>query len=154
MSVVYEPRNFIHDGGYPPMDDEHVTSPDADQFTDSEDTVTNELATTVASFVPQLSKQLNTQLNTQLGAQLNAQLSTQFIDATEQRLDLPTVPQTTTTDASPEHDPASPTLYEDEDGPILRPVRSPVRNERGKYACPLNECKNKGREWIRKCEYK
>ncbi|KAK4142163.1 uncharacterized protein C8A04DRAFT_13456 [Dichotomopilus funicola] len=135
MSVVYEPRNFIHDGGYPPMDDEHVTtSPDADQFTDSEDTVTNELATTVASY-------------------LNTQLNTQFIDTTEQRLDLPTVPQTATTDASPEHDPGSPTLCDDEDGPILRPVRSPVKNERGKYPCTWANCNEKVREWIRKCEY-
>jgi hypothetical protein len=47
MSVVYEPRNFIHDGSYPPMDDHHDASPDADRYAD--DPVVGDLAT-VASY--------------------------------------------------------------------------------------------------------
>jgi hypothetical protein len=68
MSVVYEARNFIHDGGYPPMDHDHDPTPDADRFPDPSDSV--DLAS-VATF--------------------NAP-PPPFIDAAETRLDLTTAP--------------------------------------------------------------
>ncbi|KAK3299162.1 uncharacterized protein B0H64DRAFT_415546 [Chaetomium fimeti] len=131
MSVVYEPRSFIHDGGYPPMDDHHDPSPDADRFTDPTDAVVNELATTVATFTAPHS---------------------QFVDATEPRLDLPVgPPPATTTTAVKEDSPIATTPQRIK--AIPKPDREVTRNLEGRFICTWPGCAEEPKEFVRKCEW-
>lgn len=133
MSVVYEPRSFIHDGGYPPMDDHHDTTPDADRFTDPTDAVVNELATTVATFT--------------------APTHPQFVDTSEPRLELPTVPTAaTTTTTSKEDSPTATTPQRIK--AIPKPDREVTRNLDGKFICTWPGCAEEPKEFTRKCEWK
>lgn len=132
MSVVYEPRNFIHDGSYPPIDDHHHdTTPDADRFTDPTDAVVNELATTVATFTAP---------------------PPPFVDTTEPpRLELPAPSPPTTT--IPKED--SPTVTTPQRiKAIPKPDREITRNLEGKYICTWPGCTEETKEFGRKCEWK
>lgn len=132
MSVVYEPRSFIHDGGYPPMDDHHDTTPDADRFTDPSDAVVNELATTVATF---------------------AAPHPQFVDTTESGLDLPSAPTPAPpTATSKEESPTATTPQRIK--AIPKPDREVTRNMEGKFVCTWPGCADEPREFVRKCEWK
>lgn len=135
MSVVYEPRNFIHDGSYPPIDDHHhhhhhETTPDADRFTDPTDAVVNELATTVATFTAP---------------------PPQFVD-TEPRLDLPTVATSNTTSLPKEDSPTATTPQRIK--AIPKPDREVTRNLEGKFICTWPGCTEEAKEFGRKCEWK
>jgi hypothetical protein len=132
MSVVYEPRSFIHDGGYPPMDDHHDSTPDTDRFPDPSDAVVNELASTVATFtVPH----------------------TDFVDTTEPRLDLPTAPPAAVPTITPKEE--SPTATTPQRSKAVpKPDREVTRNLDGKFICTWPGCAEEPREFIRKCEWK
>jgi hypothetical protein len=132
MSVVYEPRSFIHDGGYPPMDDHH-DSPDADRFTDPTDAVVNELATTVATFTAPHS---------------------QFVEATEPRLDLPVGPPPATTTTVTKEDSPIATTPQQRIKAIPKPDREVTRNLEGRFICTWPGCAEEPKEFIRKCEWK
>lgn len=132
MSVVYEPRNFIHDGGYPPIDDPHDATEDVDRFSDPSDAVVNELANTVATFTapPQT-----------------------FVETAEPPLDLTTAPATaTTTSASKENSPTATTPQRIK--AIPKPDREVTRNLQGKFVCTWAGCAEEPREFSRKCEWK
>ncbi|KAL2160615.1 hypothetical protein VTH06DRAFT_1303 [Thermothelomyces fergusii] len=131
MSVVYEPRNFIHDGSYPPMDDNHDPSPEADRFTDPADAVVNELATTVATFTAPHS---------------------QFVDTPEPpRLDLPAAPSTAATSPPKEESPNATTPQRVK--AIPKPDREVTRNLEGKFICTWPGCSEEPKEFTRKCEW-
>lgn len=130
MSVVYEPRNFIHDGSYPPIDDHHHDpSPDTDRFTDPSDAVANELATSVATFTA----------------------PPPF--ATEARLELPAAPvATVTTPASKENSPSATTPQRLKSVP--KPDREVTRNLEGKFICTWPGCTEEAKEFSRRCEWR
>ncbi len=133
MSVVYEPRSFIHDGGYPPMDDHpDDTTPDPDRFTDPTDAVVSELASTVATFTAPHQP---------------------FVDTSEPRLELPTVPPAPTTAISPKED--SPTATTPQRiKAIPKPDREVTKNLEGKFVCTWPGCSEEPKEFTRKCEWK
>ncbi len=132
MSVVYEPRSFIHDSGYPTMDDHHETSPDPDRFTDPTDAVVNELASTVATFTTP---------------------HPQFVDTSEPQLELPIVPTAaTTTSTSKEDSPTATTPQRIK--AIPKPDREVTRNLEGKFICTWPGCAEEPKEFTRKCEWK
>jgi len=124
MSVVYEPRSFIHDGGYPPMDDHHDPTPDADRFADPTDSVVGDLAS-VATF--------------------NAP-APPFVDTTEPGLDLSTasLPKEDSPTAT------TPTRIK----AIPKPDREVTKNPEGKFVCIWPGCSEEIREFGRKCEWK
>ncbi|KAK4154601.1 hypothetical protein C8A00DRAFT_42671 [Chaetomidium leptoderma] len=131
MSVVYEPRSFIHDGCYPPMDDPQDPTQDAVRFTDPTDAVVNELATTVATF---------------------AAPHQQYVDTPEPQLDLPAAPPVvTTTTASKEDSPTATTPQRIK--AIPKPDREVTRNLEGKFICTWPGCAEEPKEFIRKCEW-
>lgn len=130
MSVVYEPRSFIHDGSYPPMDDHHDPSPEADRFTDPTDAVVNELAT-VATFTAPHS---------------------QFVDTAEPRLDLPTAPSAAATTSPKEDSPTATTPQRIK--AIPKPDREVTKNLEGKFICTWPGCSEESKEFVRKCEWK
>ncbi|SPQ22009.1 90e28286-d78b-413d-863d-ed1944c73796 [Thermothielavioides terrestris] len=139
MSVVYEPRNFIHDGGYPPIDDHHHdATADVDRFpdpndADPSDAVVNELATTVATFTAP---------------------PPPFDDTSEPRLDLsagPTTETTTATAAPKEDSPATTTPQRVK--AIPKPDREVTRNLQGKFVCTWPGCAEEPKEFGRKCEW-
>ncbi|KAK4122291.1 hypothetical protein N657DRAFT_576174 [Parathielavia appendiculata] len=131
MSVVYEPRNFIHDGAYPPMDEPHDTAPDSDRFPDPSDAVVNELATTVATFT---------------------QPHPEFVDTTEPRLELPVAPPTAVPTTSPKEE--SPTASTPQRSKAVpKPDREVTRNLDGKFVCTWPGCAEEPREFVRKCEW-
>lgn len=132
MSVVYEPRNFIHEGSYPPIDDHHHDpTPDTDRFPDPSDAVVNELATTVATFT--------------------APPPPHFVDTAEPRLDLP-APTTSTTTVSKENSPTATTPQRIK--AIPKPDREVTKNSEGKFICTWPGCSEEPREFTRKCEWK
>lgn len=135
MSVVYEPRNFIHDGSYPPMDEHHDATSDADRFTDPSDAVVNELTTTVANF---------------------SSPPAAFVDTSEPRLDLPAAAATTTTTvATAVSKEASPTATTPQRiKAIPKPDREVTRNLEGKFICTWPGCTEESKEFGRKCEWK
>ncbi|KAK0719931.1 hypothetical protein B0H67DRAFT_484330 [Lasiosphaeris hirsuta] len=123
MSVVYEHRNFIHDGSYPPMDDHHDPTPDADRFADPNDSVVNDLAT-VATF--------------------NAPPPT-FVDTPDNRLDL-------NTSSLPKEDSPTVTTPSRIKA-IPKPDREVTKNVEGKFVCTYPGCTEDIREFGRKCEW-
>jgi len=123
MSVVYEPRTFIHDGGYPPMDDHHDPTGDAERFHDPTDSVVGDLAS-VATF--------------------NAPPPT-FVDTPEPRIDL------TAASLSKEDSPTATTPSRIK--AIPKPDREVTKNADGKYVCVWHGCNEDIREFNRKCEW-
>lgn len=130
MSVVYEPRAFIHEGSYPPMDDHHDDpTPDADRFPDPSDAVVSELASTVATFT--------------------APPHPQFVDTTaEPRIDLPAPASTISKEESPIA--TTPSRIK----AIPKPDREVTKNLEGKYICTWPGCTEESKEFGRRCEWK
>ncbi|KAL1840224.1 hypothetical protein VTJ49DRAFT_707 [Mycothermus thermophilus] len=137
MSVVYEPRSFIHDGGYPPMDEHQDTTPDADRFPDPSDAVVNELANSVATFT-------------------TAPPHPQYVSEPEPatRLQIPAAPGPAPppTSGSPKEESpvvATPQRVKS----IPKPEREVTRNLEGKFVCTYPNCTEEPREFVRKCEW-
>lgn len=129
MSVVYEPRAFIHEGSYPPIDDHHHhdPTPDADRFPDPSDAVVNELATVATFTAP----------------------PPPFVDtAAETRIDIPAATST----ISKEESPAATTPHRIK--AIPKPDREVTRNLEGKFICTWPGCTEEAKEFGRRCEWK
>lgn len=129
MSVVYEARNFIHDGNYPSMGDpqEHDRDPDADRFTDPNDAVVSELASVTSAYnaPPHILSEPDTRM--------------------EARLDLPASPMK---DSSPSA--ATPQRLK----AIPKPERDVTKNADGKFVCTWPNCVEAVKVFSRKCEWK
>jgi hypothetical protein len=126
--VAYEHREFIHDGSYPTMGDQHIPSPDPDAFADHNDVVVGELANGVAygGGVPN------------------------FTDADpNQHLDLTSPTQHATVDAT-----AVPDTAQLQRVPaVAKPERPVTKNAAGKFVCEWVGCNDAVKEWTRKCEW-
>ncbi|KXX73801.1 Cell wall transcription factor ACE2 [Madurella mycetomatis] len=127
MSVVYEPRAFIHEGSYPPIDDHHHDpTSDADRFPDPSDAVVNELATVATFTAP----------------------PAPFVDtAAETRIDIPAA----TSAISKEESPAATTPHRIK--AIPKPDREVTRNQEGKFICTWPGCTEEAKEFGRRCEW-
>ncbi len=130
MSVVYEPRNFIHDGGYPPMDDHHDGTSDVDRFTDPTDAVVTDLGPVATYNGP----------------------TTPFVTDEPPRLDLAA---TAVSIAGKEESPGA-TMNPMRGGMkgVLKPEREATRNAEGKYICIYPSCGEEIRVFTRRCEWK
>lgn len=160
MSVAYEPRNFIHDGSYPPIGDDHDHTMDQ-RFTDSD--VAEQLShyTTEASLLPDDRGVSVGALGEDRGMMPEDAAAVQ--EAT--RLDLghpafqsplqvamqgPTLESLADDDLSPGvGSPPSNRIK-----PIPKPDRDVVKQADGKFHCPLDDCKEDLRAFARKCEWK
>jgi hypothetical protein len=125
MSVVYEPRNFIHDGSYPPIDDHPDPAPDAGRYPDPDEHVVTELAASVAA---------------------GAYNAPSMLSDSQGRLELapPSLPK--------EESPTTPTPARIK--PIPKPDRDVTKYLEGKYVCTWEECTEDVWEFQRKCEWK
>ncbi|KAK1761022.1 hypothetical protein QBC47DRAFT_19871 [Echria macrotheca] len=123
MSVVYEPRNIFHDGGYPPMDDHHDPNPDADRFADPGDSVVGALAGVAEYNGPGPAFDTPEPPRLDLGS------------STLAKEDSPTVTTPSRIKAIP------------------KPDREITKNADGKYVCTYPGCSEDVKEFGRKCEW-
>ena len=159
MSVAYEPRNFIHDGAYPPIDDDHDHDHTADhRFTDND--VAEQLShyTTEASMLPDGRDVMDDDRD------LLQQDDSGVHDAS--RLDLgpatfPSpipVPLQSGSISDPMPDSKEPSPAESSPSSRVKPIPKPNRNVAkdvdGKFHCPLEDCKEDIQAFARKCEWK
>lgn len=156
MSVAYEPRNFINEGAYPPMGDEHDH---ADQrFTERD--VAEQLShyTTEAGMLPDDRDVIGDDrgmLPEDAAAVQDAariDLATTFPSPVPVQLPHP---QLSAVAFQPSKDP-SPGAESNSSRPksIPKPDRDVSKQEDGKFHCPLDECKEDVRAFSRKCEWK
>jgi hypothetical protein len=162
MSVAYEPRNFINEGAYPPMADEHDHDHDhshvADQrFTDND--VAEQLSqyTTEANMLPDDREVLGDDrglLPDDATAVQDAQLD--LPDGFESPIEV-TLQAPHMSDPLPDSKDPSPSIGSPPSGRskgIPKPERDPVKLPDGKFHCPLEDCKEDTRAFTRKCEWK
>ncbi|CAH0018023.1 unnamed protein product [Clonostachys rhizophaga] len=155
MSVAYEPRNFINEGAYPPMGDEHDH---ADQrFTDRD--VAEQLShyTTEAGMLPDDRDVIGDDRG-MLPEDAAAVQDAARIDLTATfpspvPVQLPH-PQLSVEAFPPSKDP-SPGAESNSSRPksIPKPDRDVSKQADGKFHCPLDECKEDVRAFSRKCEW-
>lgn len=132
MSVAYEPRNFMHDGSYPNMDDHNDSTPDTDRFTDPSDPVVSELATVVAFPAP---------------------ASTNFVEHVPEPVPEPQ-PVRLELSSLPLHKGDSPSAPATQRiRPIAKPDREITKNLDGKFVCSWPGCTEDVKEFSRKCEW-
>ncbi|OIW23707.1 hypothetical protein CONLIGDRAFT_140702 [Coniochaeta ligniaria NRRL 30616] len=126
--VAFEPRDFMHDGNYPPMGDHHVPGPDADTSYVHHEAVANELAD---------------------GVSYNGAGVPSF-DGADDDLDLDTPPaQTLVQPTSPPND----GHLQQRVKAVPKPNRVAVKNADGKFVCDHPGCEEEVREFLRKCEW-
>ncbi|KAK4223875.1 cell wall transcription factor ACE2 [Podospora fimiseda] len=139
MSVVYEPRNFIHEGAYPPIDDHHHhhdPTPDTDRFTDPNDTVENELVQVANSFVPTPPPYVDTKEYVENAPEPPRMELGSLVDG------LPPVKEPSPISTTPQRTKAIP-----------KPLREETKNGEGKYICTWPSCTDDVKEFARKCEW-
>ncbi|RGP75836.1 fungal specific transcription factor [Fusarium longipes] len=158
MSVAFEPRNFIHDGGYPPIGDDHDHDHTADQrFTDND--VAEQLSqyTTEASMLPDSTGVLGDDRG------MMPDDGSAVHDATRLDLGHPSFPSpieaamqaptleglTDDKDLSPSIDSPPPARVK----PIAKPEREAVKGVDGKFHCTQEDCQEEIRVFSRKCEW-
>ncbi|CAM1500544.1 Fc.00g097060.m01.CDS01 [Cosmosporella sp. VM-42] len=154
MSVAYEPRNFIHEGAYPSIGDEHDHTDQ--RFTDSD--VAEQLShyTAEASMLPDDRGVLGDDRGMMPEDAAAVQEAT--------RLDLgPSFPspmqatmQSPTLDGLPDPKDLSPGAASPPSSrvkPIPKPDRDVIKQADGKFHCPLDDCKEDIRAFSRKCEW-
>lgn len=127
--VAFEPRDFIHDGNYPPMGDTHVPSPEGDAFADHNEAVANGLADSV--------KYIGTGVSN--------------FDAADDDLDLASPPAQTIARPTP---PPSDGHLQQRIKAVPKPNRVAVKNADGKFICDYDGCEEEVREFSRKCEWR
>ncbi|KAK3903104.1 cell wall transcription factor ACE2 [Staphylotrichum tortipilum] len=157
MSVAYEPRPFLHDGGYPPMDGDepmdtgdHGASPDADHFPpDASDAVDAVAAVSVAHPVDAVDAVVNELANSVANF---AVAQPEYVEAAEPGLDLPIVPAPSTATETPKGE-ASAVAAPHRTKAIARPYREVSRNQNGKFECTWADCTERTREFKRRCEW-
>jgi hypothetical protein len=127
MSVVYEPRDFIHNGSYPPMDHDH--NGDADRFPDPTNSVEDDLAAAVTAYqtTPQ-----------------------QLLDDAEARIEA----RLDGLSSSPMKEDSPSSTSNQRIKPIPKPDRDVTKNGEGKFVCTWPNCAEDVKEFGRKCEWK
>ncbi|KAF4459428.1 fungal specific transcription factor [Fusarium albosuccineum] len=155
MSVAYEPRNFIHEGGYPPIGDDHDHTADQ-RFTDSD--VAEQLShyTTEAAMLPDGTGVLGDDRG------MMPEDAAAVQEATRLDLGHPTFPspiqaamQAPSLDLPDDKDlsPGAGSPPTSRIKPIPKPGRDVVKQADGKFHCPLDDCKEEVRTFSRKCEW-
>jgi hypothetical protein len=154
MSVAFEPRNFIHDGAYPPIGDEHDHAPEP-RYSDND---VAELSHYTADPILPDERAVLEEENRILGDDASVQdptrldLSTaNFPSPIQVPLPPPSIPDhlSDTKDVSPGA--ASPPSRIKS---IPKPERDVQKQADGKFHCPLKDCKEDIRTFARKCEWK
>lgn len=161
MSVAYEPRNFIHEGAYPPMGDEHDHVGDQ-RYTDND--VAEHLShyTTEAGMLPDD--------RDVMGDDRGMMPDDSGVVDDGTRLDLSApgfsspmqvpVHPPQLTDGLPDGLPDSKDVSPSAESPPSRskgmpkPEREAMKQADGKFHCPLLDCKEEVRAFSRKCEWK
>ncbi|KAF4979497.1 hypothetical protein FZEAL_4317 [Fusarium zealandicum] len=154
MSVAYEPRNFIHEGGYPPIGDDHDHTVDQ-RFTDND--VAEQLShyTTEAALLPDTSVLDDRGMMPEDAATIQEATRLDLghpsfpspIEAAMQAPSLDPLPDDKELSPSPGSPPASRIK------PIPKPDRDVVKQADGKFHCPMDDCKEEVRSFSRKCEW-
>ncbi|RSL88731.1 hypothetical protein BHE90_013788 [Fusarium euwallaceae] len=156
MSVAYEPRTFIHEGGYPPIGDDHDHTADQ-RFTDND--VAEQLShyTTDAAMLPDNTGVLGDDRGMMPEDAAAVQEATR-LDLTHTSFPSPiqATMQEPSLDPLPEDKDLSPGAASPPSSrikPIPKPDRDVVKQADGKFHCPLDECKEEVRTFSRKCEW-
>lgn len=157
MSVAYEPRNFIHEGAYPPIDDDQDHGAE-NRYTDND--VAEQLShyTAEAAMLPDRDVMGEDR-------DILPQDGNDVHDAS--RLDLSSagfaspiqVPlgNNSISDQLPDSKEPSPGTDSSPSSrikPIPKPNRNVAKQIDGKFHCPLDECKEDMKAFSRKCEWK
>ncbi|OAR00488.1 hypothetical protein LLEC1_00813 [Akanthomyces lecanii] len=158
MSVAYEPRSFIHEGAYPPIGDEHDHGADQ-RFTDSD--VAEHLSHYTADAAGMLQDDRDVMDERSM---LHDHSGDPDDDST--RLDLgagdfpsPLEVPMSATDMSPalpdskDPSPGLESLPSSRIKPIPKPSRAVSKQADGRFHCPLDDCKEEIRAFLRKCEW-
>ncbi|KAF5235003.1 hypothetical protein FANTH_11842 [Fusarium anthophilum] len=158
MSVAFEPRNFIHDGSYPPIGDDHDHGADQ-RFTDSD--VAEQLShyTTEASMLPDTTGVLGDDRGMMPEDAAAVQEATRldlgphsFPSPIEDAMQAPSLdPLPDDKDLSPSIE--SPPPSSSRVKSIPKPERDAVKGADGKFHCTLDDCKEEVRVFSRKCEW-
>ena len=158
MSVAYEPRSFIHEGGYPPIGDEHDHTGDHSRFTDSD--VAEQLShyTNEAAMLPDDREVLGDDrdlLHDTSSVSDAARLelaAASFPSPLHVPVHPPSLPDDLPGSKEPSPGASSPSSSRNKS--VAKPEREAVKQTDGKFHCPLIDCKEDIRTFSRKCEYK
>lgn len=161
MSVAYEPRNFIHEGAYPPIGDDHEHTPEPQRFTD------NDVAEQLSHYTREVEmlpdergvlgddRAMMPEDATAVQEATRLDLShTGFTSPIPDGLPAPTPLDPIPTPMEREPSPAVSSPPSSRVKPIPKPDRDVVKQADGKYHCPMDECKEDVRAFSRKCEWK
>lgn len=159
MSVAYEPRSFIHEGAYPPIgDDDHDVHGADQRFTDSD--VAEHLSHYTADAAAMLQDDRDVMDE-------RGMLHDPSGGADDTRLDLgeSDFPSPLEVPMSADMSPGLPDSKDPSPGleslpsssrikPIPKPSRAVSKQADGRFHCPLDDCKEEMRAFLRKCEWK
>ncbi|KAI5462104.1 hypothetical protein BGZ63DRAFT_354978 [Mariannaea sp. PMI_226] len=159
MSVAYEPRSFIHEGAYPSIvGDEHDHTPEQ-RYTDND--VAEQLShyTREAALLPDErdvlgdSRDMMTEdAGVQDATRLDLTHAT-FPSPLPDGLPLPSAIDPLPTSLEKEITPTVGSPPSSRIKPIPKPDRDVTKQADGKYHCPLDDCKEDTRAFLRKCEW-
>ncbi|KAH7011413.1 hypothetical protein EDB80DRAFT_388633 [Ilyonectria destructans] len=157
MSVAYEPRNFIHEGAYPPIGDEHDHAADQ-RFTD------NDVAEQLSHYTAEAAMLPDDRVVLGDDRGMIPEDATAIQEAT--RLDLGHASFPSPLQAAMQVPPSLDPLQDEKDlspgvgsppslriKPIPKPDREVAKQADGKFHCPLDDCKEELRAFSRKCEW-
>lgn len=158
MSVAYEPRSFIHEGGYPPIGDEHDHAADQ-RFTDSE--VAEHLShyTADASLLQDDRVVLGDD-RVLMGDDSNSVQDGTRLDLSDAVFTSPmqvSLHEPSVSEPLPDSKEVSPSAGSPPSSrikPIPKPERDVSKKSDGKFHCPLDDCLEDIRAFSRKCEWK
>jgi hypothetical protein len=126
MSVAYEPRNFIHEGKYPPIGDEHDHTAGR-RFPDTD------VAEQLSQYTAEAALLLDDQAMDDEARMLSYLLSDHEHKEPSPDLGSPPSPRS-------KH--------------ISKPARDVIKQADGRFHCRLEDCKEDIRAFARKCEWK
>ncbi|KFA63860.1 hypothetical protein S40285_04464 [Stachybotrys chlorohalonatus IBT 40285] len=159
MSVAFEPRNFIHEGAYPPIGDEHDHNVDQ-RFSDTD--VAEQLShyTAEASMLPDDDRGVledDARILSEDAVASVHDVARLDLEATtfESPLDVPMAAPSLSDPlpGSKEPSPGAMSPPGNRIKSIPKPDRDVVKQADGKYHCPLEDCKEDVRAFSRKCEW-
>lgn len=157
MSVAYEPRNFIHEGAYPPMGDEHDHG--ADQRYSDNDVAEQLSHYTEAGMLPDDRDVMDDDRGMMHddpgvvddGTRLDLS-GPGFSSPIHVSLQPPGLPESLSdTKNESTAGPDSPPMRSKT---MTKPEREVVKQADGKFHCPLADCKEEIQSFSRKCEWK
>lgn len=156
MSVAYEPRNFIHEGAYPSMGDDHDHGADQ-RFSESD--VAEQLShyTTEADMIPDDQDVMGDDRGMMHGESGVVDDGRIDLDATTfpSPIHVPMEPSPPA-DPLPESKEVSPSAEspQSRSKAMSKVERDAVKQADGKFHCPLADCMEEIRSFARKCEWK